>query len=149
VTGGVVADTIKHKLLSGIGYYWTPRLVHHLRLISSDWTAANTNTDTVTINGTYARAGVDTITTVARSGRVLDHSLTLNFINVKGPRGTRLDRSDKTSGTIQGTYTATVTVAGKSPFTITKTFTIILGGGSGTFTVDGTTYVTNLATGDH
>jgi hypothetical protein len=149
VTAGVTADTILHKLLSGTGYYWTPRLVHHLHGINSNWIVSNTNTDTVTVNGTYARSGVDTIKTAARAGRVYDHALSLTFVNVRGPRGPRFNRSDRTSGTIQGTYTATVTIPGKSPFTVTKTFTIILGGGNGTFTVDGTTYVTNLATGDH
>ena len=148
VAGAVVADNIQHKLTGGTGYYFTPRLVHHLRSIGSDWTASNSNTDTVTINGTYTRAGVDTILATARKGRVLDHSLSLNFINVKGPRGSRLNKSDKTSGTIQGTYTATVTVPGKGTFTTTKTFTITLGGGHASFDVDGTHYLTDLATGD-
>jgi hypothetical protein len=149
ITNGVVADTIKHRLFSGSGYFWTPRLVHRLKSISSDWVAANTNTDTVTINGTYSRSSTDTIKAAARNGRVLDQTLSLTFINVKGPRGTRLNRSEKTSGTIQGSYTATVTISGKSPFTITKTFTIILGSGSATFTIDGTRYVADLTTGDH
>jgi len=149
ITGNVVADNIKHKLTGGTGYYFTPRLVHHLRSISSDWTASNANTDIVTINGTYSRAGVDTVLAVARKGTVLDHTLSLNFVNVKGPRGSRLNRSEKTSGTIQGTYTATVTAPGKDPVTITKTFTITLGGGNATFAIDGTRYVADLATGDH
>jgi hypothetical protein len=149
ITGGVTADTILHKLLGGTGYYYTPRLVHHLHAISSNWVVSNTNTDTVTINGTYARSGVDTIKAAARAGRVFDHALTLNFINVKGPRGLRYARSEKTTGTIQGTYTATVTIPGNAPFTTTKTFTIVLNGGMGTFTVDGTTYSADLATGDH
>jgi hypothetical protein len=145
----VVADNVKHKLTGGTGYFFTPRLVHHLRSISSDWTASNANTDTVTINGTYSRAGVDTIQAVARKGTVLDHTISLNFMNVKGPRGSRLNRSEKTSGTIQGTYTATVTAPGKEPVSITKTFTITLGGGNATFSVDGTRYIADLATGDH
>ena len=149
ITGNVVVDNIKHKLTGGTGYYFTPRLVHHLRSISSDWTASSANTDTVTINGTYSRAGVDTVLAVARKGTVLDHTLSLNFVNVKGPRGSRLNRSEKTSGTIQGTYTATVTAPGKDPVTITKTFTIALGGGNAAFAIDGTRYVADLATGDH
>jgi hypothetical protein len=149
VTGTVVADNVKHKLTSGTGYFFTPRLVHHLRSISSDWTASNTNTDTVTINGMYSRSGVDTVVAAARKGTVLDHTLSLNFVNVKGPRGSRLNRSEKTSGTIQGSYTATITVPGKDPVTITKTINITLGGGNATFSIDGTRYVADLATGDH
>jgi hypothetical protein len=149
ITGNAVADNIKHKLTSGTGYFFTPRLIHHLRAISSDWTATGTNTDTVTINGTYTRSGVDTVVATLRKGTVLDHSLSLTFLNVKGPRGSRLNRSEKTSGTIQGTYTATISAPGKEPMTITKTISIILGGGTATFSVDGTRFVSDLATGDH
>jgi hypothetical protein len=149
VTNSVVADNIKHRLTGGTGYFFTPRLVHHLRSISSDWTATNTNTDTVTINGSYSRAGVDTILAVARKGTVLEHTLSLTFVDVKGPRGTRFNRSEKTSGTIQGTYTATITAPGKDPITVTKTFTITLGGGNASFSVDGTRFIADLATGDH
>ncbi len=147
-TGGSVADSIIHQIIPGgcSGYFWTPRLTHHLTSLSASWVASNT--DTVTINGTYARSGVDTITVAARKGRVLVSSLSLTFKNVKGPRGSRLNRSEKTSGEIDGIYTATVTVTGKTPFTITKTFTIILGGGSATYTIDTTKYVRDLATGD-
>ncbi len=147
---GSVADSIIHQILAEgcSGYFWTPRLTHHLTSLSASWVASNTNTDTVTINGTYARSGVDTITVAARKGRVFVSSLTLTFKNVKGPRGSRLSRSEKTSGEIDGTYTATVTVTGKAPFTITKTFIIILGGGTATYTIDTTKYVRDLATGD-
>ncbi|HTY38514.1 MAG TPA: hypothetical protein VMH23_15455 [Bacteroidota bacterium] len=149
VTNNVAADNIHHKLLAGTGYYFTPRLVHHLRSISSDWTASNTNTDSVTINGTYSRSGVDTILAAARKGTVLDHSLTLTFVNVRGPRGLRLPRSERTSGTIEGVYTATITAPGKDPVTVTKTFTVTLGSGSASFSIDGTRFLSDLATGDH
>ena len=149
-TGGSVADSILHQIIqSGCsGYFLTPRLTHHLISLSAKWVASNTNTDTVTINGTYTRSGVDTITSVARKGRVLVNSLSLTFKNVKGPRGLRLIRSEKTSGEIDGILIATVTVPGNAPFTITKTFTIILSGGSATYTIDTTPYVRDLATGD-
>ena len=150
VTNGVIADTILHQLTGGTGYFYTPRLVHHLISIGSNWVASNTNTDTVTLNGSYTWSGVDTIEApAARKGRVLNHTISLTFVNVKGPRGTRLVRSEKTSGTITGTYTATVTVPGKAPYTVTETFTIVLGGGDATFSIGGTKFVSDLATGDH
>ena len=150
-TNGVVADTILHQLdsLGNTGYFYTPRLVHHLLSISSNWVASNTNTDTVTINGSYKWSGVDTIEAIARKGRVLNHTISLTFVDVKGPSGARLARSQKTSGTINCTYTATVTVPGKTPYTVTKIFTIVLGGGDATFTIEGTKFVSDLATGDH
>ena len=149
--GGSAADTIIHKTLSSgsTGYFWTPRLVHHLISLSSSWTASNTNTDTVTINGSYSWSGVDTIKVTARAGRVINRMITLTFTNVRGPRGLRRDRSLATSGTISGTYSATVTVGGKT-HTVTKSFTIILGGGNGVITLDdGTKATADLATGDH
>ena len=151
LTNGVVADTILHQLdsLGNTGYFYTPRLVHHLLSLSSSWVASNTNTDTVTINGWYKWSGIDTIEVAARKGRVLNHTIVLTFENVTGPGGTRLAHSEKTSGTIQCTYTATVTVPGKTPYTVTKTFTILLGGGDATFSIDGTKFVSDLATGDH
>ena len=149
VTKSVVADTILHQLTGGTGYFFTPRLVHHLLSIGSNWIASNTNTDTVTINGSYNWSGIDTIQApAARKGRVLVHTIALTFVNVKGPRGTRIARSAKTSGTIMCTYTATVTVPGKAPYIVTKTFTIVLGAGDATFSIDGTKFVSDLATGD-
>jgi hypothetical protein len=149
-TNGVIADTILHQLTGGTGYFYTPRLVHHLVSIGSNWVVSNTNTDTVTINGSYNWSGVDTIQApAARKGRVLNHTIALTFVNVRGPRGPRLARSVKTSGTITCTYTATVTVPGKAPYTVTETFTIVLGGGAATFSIGGTNFISDLASGDH
>jgi hypothetical protein len=150
-TNNVVADTILHQLLGGTGYFWTPRLVHHLLSIYSNWTVSNTNTDTVTINGSYTWSGIDSIksTAVARKGRVLNRKIILLFENVKGPKGPRVARSAGTSGTIVITYTATVTAPGKLPYTVTEQFTVVLGGGSATFSIEGTKFVSDLATGDH
>ena len=148
-TNNVVADTIEHKLLGGTGYFYTPRLVHHLISIGSDWVASNTNTDTVTVNGSYTWTGIDTIKTAARKGTVLLRTITLNFENVKGPRGPRHARSDATSGTITGTFDATITTAAGVVHHVDKTFTIVLGGGDARFSIDGFAFVSDLATGDH
>ena len=151
VTNGVAADTILHQLdsLGSTGYFRTPRLVHHLVSISSNWIASNTNTDTVTINGTYRWSGIDTIKAATRNGRVLNRIISLTFVNVEGPKGARLARSEKTSGTIIVDYSATVTVPGKASYQVTKTFTLVLGGGDATFSIDGSKFVSDLATGDH
>lgn len=149
--GGSVADSIIHKTISAgcTGYFYTPRLVHHLVSLSGNWTASNTNTDTVIINGSYSWSGIDTIKATARAGTVINRTISLTFTNVRGPRGLRRDRSAATSGTITGTYSATVTVNGKT-HTVTKTFTIILGGGNAAITIDdGTKATADLTTGDH
>ena len=148
-TNGVPADTIEHKLLGGTGYFFTPRLVHHLISISSDWTASNVKTDTVTVNGTYSWSGTDTIKVLARKGTVLVRTITLDFQNVRGPKGARRTRSDATSGTISGTYDATVTTPAGVVRHVDKTFTIVLGSGDARFSIDGFSFVSDLGTGDH
>jgi len=148
-TNNVAADTIHHQTLGGSGHFWTPRLVHHLAGISSDWIASGTNTDTVTINGTYTWSGIDTIKTTGRAGRVLNRTIALTFSNVKGPRGPRVARSAETSGTIDVVYTATVLVPGKAPYQVNESFSIELGGGNATFSIEGTKFVSDLATGVH
>ncbi|HTR80413.1 MAG TPA: hypothetical protein VMM58_02205 [Bacteroidota bacterium] len=148
-TKGVLADTIEHRLLDATGYFRTPRLMHHLTSLTSDWIVSDINADTVTINGTYSWSGIDTIMATARKGRVLDRTISLTFENVRGPRGSRLNRSQKTSGTIEGSYTATVTVPGKAPYTVTETFTIVLGNGEASFTIGGAHFISDLTTGDH
>lgn len=143
------AVLIKHQLLSGTGHFQTLRLIHDLTSISSNWTASINSDTTVTINGTYSRAGRDSVIFGLRKGTLMTDSLSLTFADVKGPRGSRLNRSEKTSGTIRGVYMATLSVPGKATRTITKTFTITLGGGNAVITIEGTTYTADLATGDH
>ncbi len=143
------AVVIKHQLLSGAGHFQTLRLIHDLTSISSNWTASINADTTVTINGMYNRAGRDSVILGARKGTLMTDSLSLTFIDVKGPRGGRLNRSEKTSGTISGVYIATLSVPGKATRTITKTFTITLGGGNAVITIDGTKFTADLATGDH
>jgi hypothetical protein len=145
----VGAILIKHQLLSGTGHFQTLRLIHDLTSISSNWTASINADTTVTINGTYYRAGRDSVILGSRKGTLLTDSLSLTFTNVKGPRGSRLNRSEKTSGTISGVYIATISVPGKATRTITKSFTITLGGGNAVIAIEGTTYTADLATGDH
>ena len=141
------ADTINYQIKNGAGFFWTPRLTHVLTSIGANWTASSTNTDTVTLNGAYTRSGVDTVKVAARRGRILVGTLTLNFVNVRGPKGLRRDRSAGTTGTINGKYTALVTVSGTT-FAIEKDFTITLSNGTAKFTIDGTVYTRDLATGD-
>jgi hypothetical protein len=145
----VGAVLIKHQLLTGTGHFQTLRLIHDLMGISSNWTASINADTTITINGTYSRAGRDSVILGSRKGTLMTDSLSLTFTDVKGPRGTRLNRSEKTSGTISGVYIATISVPGKTTTTITKSFTITLGGGNATFTIDGNKFTADLATGNH
>jgi hypothetical protein len=143
---GLATATVKHKIVRGSGAFFTPRLSSYLKSISADWVATNTNTDTVSVNGTFARSGIDS--SKVRLKRILDHSLALNFSNIKGPRGTRMNYHLKYSGTITGTYTATVTTRDGSTFTYTKNISIIIGGGAASFAIDGVNHKIDLRTGD-
>ena len=143
------AVLVKHQLLTGTGHFQTFRLIHDLTGISSNWTASINADTTATINGTYTRAGRDSVISGSRIHTLMTDSLSLTFTDVKGPRGTRLSRSEKTSGTISGIYAATISVPGKVTKKITKSFTITLGGGKATLTIDGNTFSADLTTGEH
>lgn len=160
-SGVDTANVIRKIVVSGTGEYRTPRVHHTLKSISASFIATNTNTDIVTVNSDapYIRSGLDEITT-ANALRTLDHTITLNFVGITGPRirtnsalFTRRNLSNQTSGTINGTYTAKVTVQRGTAYTektIDRTFTITLGGGEGTIGIngDGRKFKADLITGD-
>lgn len=134
LTGADTAYSIHFKIVNGTGELHTRRLDHHLLSLSGEWMITGTNTNTITVNtynsGAYARAGSDTITTY-NAVRTLNHTLTMTFTNVTGPRYSRLHLATKTSGTITGTYHADITFTRGSLYTertIDKTFSITLGG---------------------
>ncbi len=164
VQNGIAVDTanvIKKIVVSGAGEYKTPRIHHTLKSITASFIATNTNTEIVTVNSDapYIRAGYDVITT-ANAVRTLDHTVALTFVGVTGPRlrpnssmFTRRNLSNQTAGTINGTYAATVTVQRGTAYnekTINRTFTVTLGGGTGTIGIngDGRSFTSNLQTGD-
>ena len=150
ITKGAAADTILHQLTGGTGFFWTPRLIHHLTSIGSNWVVSGTNTDTITINGSYEWAGTDSIVIAGkRQGDRIDRALTLQFINVRGPKGTRYSHSEHTSGTIHVTYDATITTPGGATHHYSISFDIVLGGGYANFSLDGTAFKADLANGDH
>jgi hypothetical protein len=105
----------------------------------------------VTINTTslYNRSAIDTISGAGGGVRTLDHTITVNFVNVVGLRGTGFEWWLKTSGTLTGHYHAFVTFQngnGYSEHTIDRDFTVTLGGtnliiaeGGKTFQVDPST----------
>jgi hypothetical protein len=116
------------------------------------WTGTGTNTSTVTINTSspYTRAAIDTIFGANGGVRTLDHTITVNFINVTGPRGTGLDWYLKTSGTLTGHYHAVVTFQKGSTYTektIDRDFTVTLGGPKLIIVVGGQTFQADPTTG--
>ncbi len=140
LTGSDTAHSLHFKIISGSGERHTMRFAHHLVSLSSEWMVTGINTNIITINtvnnGAYTRVGSDTMKTL-NALRTLNHTLTMTFNNVTGPRTTRLHLAEKTSGTITGTYHADITFTRGELYTektIDKTFTITFGG-------DGTTHL--------
>lgn len=151
--GGTVdtAYSIHFKIIRGSGEHHTPRISAHLTSLSGDWMVTGTNTRTITINGTYARTGVDTVMR-HDAMRTLSYSLDLTFTNVTGPRTGREEFSRKTSGTITGTYAglATYTKGNEhSEQTISRTINITFSGsGRGGIDVDNDHFPFDSSLGD-
>lgn len=148
--GADTAYTIKFNIVEGTGTHRTRRLSQQLTGLSGSFTATGVNTRLVTINGTYFRSAVDTVTT-RNAVRTLDHALNLTFTNVQGPRGSRLELSRKISGTVSGTYTAKVTFQRGESYgetTINRSFTINLGGGNANLNISGKNFEADLTSGE-
>lgn len=148
-SGVDTAASMVFTIVSGSGEHHTPHLSQKLTAIGGTWTVTGLNTNTLVINGTYTRSAVDTVTT--RSAvRTLDHTIALTFTNVQVPRGARGELASKATGTISGTYNATITFSRGALYTdknISKEFTITLGGGNGTITIGGKTFAALLTSG--
>ena len=137
------AYSFNHKIVSGTGVLKTPKVSHQLTGLSGIWTVTGTNTPLVTLNSIepYIRTVSDTIT---RNGaiRTLNGTLTLNFINIMGPRGSGLNWHRKASGTITGTYHAVETFWKGTAYTdttIDRIINITLGGQHITVRIKGLT----------
>lgn len=157
------ANVIKYVIVSGTGEYHTPHIHQMLTSVTGAFTATNANTDTLTVNSDagapLVRSGIDTLTT-ANAVRTLDHTISLTFTNIRGPRLrpnsltlTRKDLMKHATGTVAGNYTAKVTVQRGDAYsekTIDRTFTITLSGGEGSMGIhgDGRRFKFDLATGD-
>lgn len=148
--GADTAYTIKFNIVEGTGTHRTNNLSQQLTGLSGAFTATGVNTRMVTINGTYQRSAVDTITT-RNSVRTLDHTLKLTFTNVQGPRGHRLELTRKFTGNISGTYDAKVTFQRGESYsekTINRTFSIELGDGHANLDIRGLKFKCNLILGE-
>lgn len=150
MTEGDTAYSFDFNIIGGTGIHIRPHLHHELQSVSGGWLGAGVNTDLITINGTYHRAAIDTITG-ERGTRISDHGVDLSLNNVTGPRGSRRNLSEKVSGSITGLFTATVTII-KGNTTIIREIereiNIQLGNGQMAIQVDGEQFTADPMTGD-
>lgn len=150
ITNGDTAYTVEHETVSGSGLVTNMWSTHQLKSLTAKWTATGTNTSFVTINSVepYTRSAIDTIKRAAGT-RTLDETVTINFVNVVGPRGSGLDWHKKLSGTVTGHYHALVSFQKAESYTektIDRDFTITFGD-TMKVNVGGKTYTPDPETG--
>ena len=150
ITNGDTARTIKFDIVSGSGRHITPRLSQQLNQLEGNFVVTQAHLRNLVINGTYARAAVDTVTT-HRAVRTLDHSISLQITDLTGPRGKRFDLSRKISGTISGHVSAYATFQSGSGYgerNIERDFTIVIGDGKANINIGGETFEGEVQTGE-
>lgn len=148
------AYSVNQEIVSGTGELVRPGVSRKLLTLSAGWTTTEANTSNVTVNTVPAsplrRAVSDTITR-GNAVRTLNNNLTLNFTNVKGPRIRTLNWHRAISGTITGTYTATVTFLKGEVYrekVINREINITLGGDKIQMNVGGTKFLLDPVTGE-
>jgi hypothetical protein len=149
VVGTDTANTITFKILSGKAYAWTMMWEHLVDSLTTSWTITNANKDTLTINGSVYRTATDTLIT-RNATRTLRNKLVLTYGDVKAPRGNRAVVTSAASGTITGTYDATVTFLRGTSYaerTISRTIDVSLSGGTGTIRINGKPFLADLQQG--
>jgi hypothetical protein len=150
ITNGDTARTINFNIISGSGYHKTPHKSGYLNQLEGSFVITNAHLPNVTINGNYLRSASDTLTT-RNMERTLNYTLTLEVMDLVGPRGHRNDISNKVSGTITGHLSAVVTFTRGDAYgerQIEKDFTIVIGSGSADIRMGGKIFRGDLKGGD-
>jgi hypothetical protein len=149
-TGVDTARTVHFNVKRGWGVHQTRRISQQLDSLAAEWTVTDAHLPNVTINGTYYRAAVDTISGFNRL-RTSNHQLNLNFSDVVVPRGSQPNLYAAISGHVTGSFHAVVTFLSGSAYsetTIDRTIDVTMGGGRGNLTIGNKAYVTDLYTGE-
>lgn len=149
-TDGTLASTIHFVIVSGSGTHQTPHSEHMLSSLTGDFVGTNTDTDLITVNGTYARAGSGRVFTRGAE-RTIDYTMDVTLNDVVGPRGVRQNPCEAVSGTIEGTYHADITFTRGNLYeerTIDRDIFIELADCDGRLHVGGDRYEFNLRNGN-
>ncbi len=150
VTEGDTAQTMTLRLVEGSGTFETPRVKAVRTDLSGELVATGIDTDEVTLNGTYQRSGEHELTTPGIT-RTLTYEMTLDVIDLVGPRGSRLNLSEKVSGTLIGRYTGTLTIRRGDVLEqhdIDREVRVEIVDGEMTVTINGAPYDFDPASGD-
>ncbi|PAP75588.1 hypothetical protein [Rubrivirga marina] len=102
------AASAEYAVLSAENLFRSPRGVHALQSLTSDFTVTDLDTELVTVNGTVQRAATDTLRG-RRGERTLAYELDATLDDVRGPRVAPRRWRQAVEGTISGTLRATLT----------------------------------------
>jgi hypothetical protein len=153
ITTDDTARTVNFSIKGGTGQHVTRRISQQLNAISGSWTVTNAHLPLVTINGSYTRAAVDTITGWNRT-RISDHTLNLTFTDIVAPRGYQSAYPyfyQAVSGNMSGTFDADITFIQGDAYNETsvhRSFSIDFGNGSGDIQIGSEHYRANLYSGE-
>lgn len=150
LVGGDTAYSMQFEIMEGSGQCHTLRYAQCVSAMNGSLMVTGINSDTVIINGTCARTGVDTLTS-DQAVRRLQYQLTLAFANVRCLRGPSDDVPGQVSGDLSGNYTATVTFMSGHAYGETylnRNMAIVMNNGEAAITIGSDTYVGDLITGE-
>lgn len=149
------AARLEYDIVSGSTLFQSPRGTHALTSLGADLSVTALDDDLVSVNGTYDRAGTDTLRTL-RGERTVAYTLALTLDDVQGPKTRARTWESAVGGTITGTLRSVITrtpVGGETVVReVDRSFTVTFpDDGServAEITIERRRYRANLATGE-
>lgn len=144
------AYTIELTIVSGAGRHLLPFLSQTLDSLSGQLVATGTNTDEITVNGTWFRSALDTIRT-RYAVRTLDHACSLTVSDLRCQRDTTSQPWHGLSGSISGNFSADIHFASGDAYSedsVYREFNMALDTGMAAITISDTTWISDLRRGN-
>jgi hypothetical protein len=150
INGLDTARTIQFQIMEGSG--WCRTLNYRGQLIgaSSEWIASGANTDTLTINGTCLRTGLDSLRT-HDAVRTLQYQLSMTFNNIRCLRGDASEIDQQVQGELGCNFAANVAFMSGHAYgetNVVREMTVTMNQGQATIAIGDNTYESDLETGD-
>ena len=140
------AYTIELTIVSGAGRHFMPLISQTLDSLAGHLVATGTNTDDISVTGTWFRAALDTVRT-RYAVRTIEHATELTITDMRCQRDSTAQPWQSVSGTISGVFSADISFASGDAYaedTVSREFNIILDSGEAAISAGDTTWVCNL-----